>query len=204
MKSLNKNHTVFIVGLLALLLQSCISMPHVYKKIDSYKQLKRNEVILVGSISLRPKLKQSEQKLTSDSIFLAGNYKDRKMNHFVMEFNDKKVVSNSKSIINSELDKLFFINIPKKMKYVVNGEIRLEFMPGYSTASMKLPAWLKLDIKPTDRAIYVGDLIYTRDDFNSITRVKLKDNYKRAVKRFKKKFGRNAKLRKSLFKTMKQ
>lgn len=192
-----------IVGVFSLNLQACISIPHIYEKIESSKQLKKNEVILVGSVRLIPKLKQSEQKLTEDSFFIAGSYKDRKLNHFVMQLNNQSKSSDTKFIINPELDKLFYINIPKKMKYIVDGEIHTEFMPGYSTAQIKLPTWFKINIKPTDRAVYIGELTYKRDDFNSITGVKLKDGYKYAVKKFKRKFGRNIKLRKSLIKKIK-
>lgn len=204
MKKISLMSKLFFIGMLTLYLQGCISMPHIYKKTDSAKQLKKNEIILVGSVSLIPKLKLTEQKLTKDSFFISGNYKDRKLNHFVMQLNNQSKSSDTKFIINPELDKLFYISIPKKMKYIVDGEIHTEFMPGYSTAQIKLPTWLKINIKPTDRAVYIGRLVYTRDDFNSITHVDLKDDYKYAVKRFKRKFGRNIKLRKSLIKRIKQ
>lgn len=204
MKNIRVISKCFVMGLLVLHLQACISMPHMYEKIESSKQLKNNEIILVGSVSLIPKLKLSEQKLTKDSFFTAGSYKDRKLNHFVMQLNHQSKSSDNKFIINPELDKLFFINIPKKMKYIVDGEIHTEFMPGYSTAQIKLPTWLKINIKPTDRAVYIGRLVYTRDDFNSITAIALKDDYKSAVKKFRRKFGRNIKLRKSLIKRIKK
>lgn len=204
MKNIRLIGKLFFMGMLALYLQGCISMPHIYKKIDSSKYLKKNEIILVGSVSLVPKLKLSEQKITEDSFFIPGSYKDRKLNHFVMQLNHNSKSSDSKSVINPQLDKLFYIKIPKKMKYIVDGEIHTEFMPGYSTAQIKLPTGFIINIRPTDRAVYIGKLIYTRDDFNSIKAIELKDKYKYAVKRFKRKFGSKIKLRKSLIKRIKQ
>jgi hypothetical protein len=63
---------------------------------------------------------------------------------------------------------------------------------------MHLPAGFKFNIKPGDKAVYIGKLTYERDDFNSITKVRLDDNYKAAAREFHKKFGSSYKLSKSL------
>ncbi|NIQ08977.1 MAG: hypothetical protein GWO08_03185, partial [Gammaproteobacteria bacterium] len=60
------------------------------------------------------------------------------------------------------------------------------------------PTWFKIDINQGEKAVYIGKIIYKRDDFNSITSLKLVDDYKNAARQFKKKFGNKYKLKKSL------
>ncbi len=61
---------------------------------------------------------------------------------------------------------------------------------------------LKLILNPQIKR-YIEDIKYKRDDFNSITGVELKDNYRKAQKHFRKKFGKKYKLKKSLIVKMK-
>ena len=75
---------------------------------------------------------------------------------------------------------------------------RSEFSRYGNTGEILLPTGFKVNIKPSDKAVYIGDIKYTRDDFNSITKVRLKNNYRKALKQFRKKFGKKVKLRKSL------
>ena len=73
----------------------------------------------------------------------------------------------------------------------------------FGSEKIILPTGFKINIKSSDKAVYIGKIRYIRDDFNSITRVELKDNYKKARRLFRKKFGKKYKLRKSLIKKIK-
>lgn len=180
------------------MLQSCSIGGQLLKEADSLNSMTQDEVIIVGSIELRPKLVTDEQKLDPDGVWDVFGYGDMNKNRCMIQFNSKPVADDYKSLINPELDKVFFFKVPRNMKYMVEASVLTEFSRYGNTGRIWLPMWFKIDIKPTDKAIYIGNIKYTRDDFNSITNIKLEDNYKNAEKIFRKKFGRKYKLRKSL------
>jgi len=88
------------------------------------------------------------------------------------------------------------------MKYIVDGQITTVFSR-YGSEEIILPAGFKINIKAKYKAVYTGKIRYIRDDFNSITRVEFKDDYKKSLKEFRKKFGKKYKLRKSLISKIK-
>ena len=110
----------------------------------------------------------------------------------MITFNSKPESSGYKYVINPELGKVFYFKVPRNLKYIVDGEILTTFSR-YGSEKIILPTGFKINIKSTDKAVYIGDIRY-----NSITRVELKDNYRKARKLFRKKFGKKYKLRKSL------
>ncbi len=60
---------------------------------------------------------------------------------------------------------------------------------------MQLPGGLQYALKPDDRAVYIGTLRYYRDDYNTITKVEIVNDYARAKRAFYAKFGTSFKLR---------
>lgn len=192
-------HTAFIAAIV-LLLQACSMGGELLKEADSFKNTTKDEVIIVGTIELTPKLAKDEQALDPAGVIDLFGYGNMNKNRSMIQFNAKPEASNYKSMINPELGKTFFFKIPRDMKYMVEGSILTEFSRYGNTGKIHLPTWFKINIKPGDKAIYIGKIQYTRDDFNSITNIELKDEYKKANKLFKKKFGKKYKLRKSLIK----
>lgn len=184
----------------ALILQSCSIGGKLLKEVDSFKSVEKNEVIIVGTIELIPKLSKDEQELNPSGIWDVMGYGNMNKNRSMIQFNSKPVASGYKSMINPELGKIFFFKVPRDMKYIVEGSILTEFSRYGNTGTISLPVGFKIDIKPTDKAVYIGKIRYTRDDFNSITKIELKDGYRQALRQFRKKFGKKYKLRKSLVK----
>jgi len=60
------------------------------------------------------------------------------------------------------------------------------------------PAGFKVDVRPADRAVYIGTLRYRRNEFFQFTKRDVVDDYERANAEFRKKFGSRYALRKSL------
>ena len=180
------------------MLQSCGIGGQLLKEADSLKSMSRDEVIIVGTIELRPKLVSDEQKLDPDGVWDVLGYGEMNKNRCMIQFNSKPVADSYKSMINPELDKTFFFKVPRNMKYMVEGSVLTEFSRYGNTGRIWLPVWFKVDIKATDKAVYIGKIKYTRDDFNSIINIELEDDYRNAEKIFSKKFGKKYKLRKSL------
>jgi len=182
----------------SLMLQACSVGGELLKEADSFRGMAQDEVIIVGSIELRPKLSKDEQKLSPDGVWDVLGYGDMNKNRCMIQFNSSPVADDYKLLINPELNKTFFFRVPRDKKYIVEGSILTEFSRYGNTGRIWLPMHFKVDIKPNDKAVYIGKIIYTRDDFNSITDIKLKDDYKKANRLFRKKFGKKYKLRKSL------
>lgn len=186
--------------LTSLILQGCGIGGQLLKEADSLNNIPQDEVLIVGTIELRPKLVNDEQKLDPDGVWDAFGYGDMNKNRCMIQFNSSPVVDDYKSLINPELNKVFFFRVPRDMKYMVEGSILTEFSRYGSGGKIRLPMWFKIDIKATDKAVYIGKIIYKRDDFNSITNVELKDDYRNAEKIFRKRFGKKYKLKKSFIK----
>ena len=185
-----------------LLLQSCSMGGKFLTEAGSLNTLKKDEVVIVGTINITPKLDKDEQELDPKGVWDVMGFGNKNKNRSMITFNSKPVSSGYKYVINPELGKVFFFKVPKNLKYIVDGEI-LTVFSRYGSEKILLPTGFKINIKSSDKAVYIGDIIYKRDDFNSITSVKFKDNYKKARRLFRKKFGKKYKLRKSLVKEIK-
>lgn len=200
LKYLTKFLSLSLLVTTTLILQSCGIGGQLLKEADSFNNTTKDEVIIVGTIELTPKLTADEQKLDPSGIIDLFGYGNMNRNRCMIQFNSRPEADKYKSMINPELGKTFAFKVPKNMKYIVEGSILTEFSRHGNTGEILLPTWFKIDIKPTDKAVYIGKIKYTRDDFNSVTNVELKDDYKNAEKYFRKRFGKKYKLRKSLIK----
>ena len=181
-----------------LLLQACSIGGQLLKEAGSHEALGKDEVIVVGKIEITPKLQKDEQQLDAPGVIDLFGYGDMHENRSMIQFNSQPQVSDYKHMINPQLDKTFFFKIPRNMQYMVEGYVLTEFTRHGNTGQMWLPVGFRIDIKRGDRAVYIGTLRYTRDDFNSITQVELIDDYRKAAGEFRKKFGKKYSLRKSL------
>lgn len=187
---------------LTVLVQGCSVGGKFLPEVGSLNTVKKDEVIIVGTIDLKPKLAKDEQELDAKGVWDVMGYGSKNKNRSMITFNSKPVSAGYKFVINPELGKVFFFKVPRNLKYIVDGEILTAFSR-YGSEKIILPTGFKIDIKSSDKAVYIGDIRYKRDDFNSITRVELKDNYKKANNLFRKKFGKKYKLRKSLVRRIK-
>lgn len=183
----------------ALLLQSCGIGGKVFKEADSSRSISKDEVIIVGTIELSPKLIADEQKFDVPGMIDLFGYADMNRNRGMLQFNLKPEKDSYKLMANPKLGEVFTFVIPKNIKYIVDGYILAE-VSKFGEGKILLPTGFKIDIKANDKAVYIGKIKYIRDDFNSITSVKLEDDYRNANKGFRKKFGNKYKLRKSLVK----
>jgi len=181
-----------------LLLQACTMGGQVLKEANSFKAVGKDEVVVVGTVEITPKLAKDEQSLDPSGVIFIGNIDDVYRNRAMIQFNNQAEESDYKTVITPELGKTFFFKIPRDMKYIVDGSVVMELSPHGASGKIVLPTWLKIDIKPGDKAVYIGKITYRRDDFNSVTAVKLTDDYSAANRAFKKRFGSKYKLRKSL------
>lgn len=174
------------------------------KDATSMSQINRQQVLVVGKIELIPGLQKNEQRLNKKA---AKFFKDKA---FVV-YGDKKIdmrdlsvdANRASSIIT--LGKTFFLPIDHDK----NGNIYFSgllivtdndfFPPGniggavwISTAAradhILLPVGIKFKTKKSMDAVYIGTMQIYRDDFNGISKIRIKDEYRKAAAVVRKKF----------------
>ena len=98
------------------------------------------------------------------------------------------------------------MRIPKRDRFVAHAMVFLKHRvrvtgpksADVDTAELWLPLRLEFDIRPGDRALYVGTWRAQRDEFNEVSSVQVLDHYVAALAEMRKRFGSDAVLRKAL------
>lgn len=165
--------------------------------VTSSKDLRDNQILLVGKIELVPPLRDKEQILSSQNM--TDDLKDKALVLFDDEKYDMSDIPSrsSRAASTVRLGETFFIPVERDGNgivfysggIIVINDIELtgnKLFGLYGIASaikadhFKLPGKLKFSTKKSDRAIYIGTIRYYRDDFNSIYKVELIDQYNQA------------------------
>lgn len=100
-----------------------------------------------------------------------------------------------RNYIAAPLGKTFYVTFESKPFYylrgviVMGGGVLLKPIESDS-GDIVLPAGVKIDVHPGDKAVYIGTIRYERDDFFSITKVSIRDDYEHENAAFIKKFGK--------------
>jgi hypothetical protein len=178
-----------------------------YTEPQGAKDLESDSVILVGRIELVPPLKANEQDLkmgTFDPMDAKGALTGRA----VLYLSDDSKAAGEKTMeaMNPLLEKTFFVKIPKDRRYMVYGSVLMyhrvtavnQRQAVVDSNELMIPAPVQFDIKPGDRAIYVGTWRLHRDEFNEVNKAQIIDQYASASAEFQKKFGTRLTLRKAL------
>ena len=203
-KSINFRCLPLLVS--ALLLTGCGTL---YKDANSLSELTPDTVILVGKIEMLPKVEVKEEDIQLGT-FDPFNVRDIYRNRAILHLSDKATATEpTNEAFNPRLDETYFFRVPKDKRYLVYGSVftyyKVAVINKYQTEShtneIVIPAPIELDIKPTDKAIYVGTWRYHRDEFNEVNKAEIIDQYTTALAEFRKKFGADATLRKSLAKS---
>ncbi len=174
------------------------------KDITSMSQVSRQQVLVVGKIELIPGLQKNEQllnkktaKFFKDKAFVL--YGDKKFN-----MNDLSIDANRTSSLIS-LNKTFFLPVDRDKNgnvyfsgaLIVTGN---DFFPRgniggavYISLAARaqhilLPVGIKFKTRKSMEAVYIGTMQLYRDDFNGITKIRFKNEYKKAAALVRKKF----------------
>ncbi len=166
----------------------------VSERLDSFSQVGADEVVVVGKIEIVPPIKPEEQTYKAlDPL----NAKRHFMGRAVMFMSDQPEYQEyTGDALNPPLEQTYFLKVPKAKRYMVKGSVTMAFalrtvsrrQAVTEQTELKFPAPLALDIRPGDRALYVGTLRLHRDEFHEVTRAEVRDDYARAVADYRKKF----------------
>lgn len=194
-----------LAALVPILLLAGCAIPTLHKEAAGFDGA-GDTVVVVGRIELVPPLKPGEQDLkmgTIDPLDMKSAYTGRAILWLAPT---PKRQERTADAFNPPLEQTYFFRIPRATRYVVHGSVltyhRVTVVSRrsveQSTNEIVIPGPIEFDIKPSDRAMYVGTLRLHRDEFNEVTKAELIDDYARALADFRKKFGADAALRKAL------
>jgi hypothetical protein len=190
----------------ALLAGGC-AQPTVSEGVGSLGEVPGDSVLLVGRIEIVPRIKPEEQtfKVGWDAFNAGRHYIGRAL---LFTAEEPKYRDYTDHVLNPPLEETFFVRVPRKHRYMVKGSVTMSFQARavsrrqVATEQVELlfPVPVELDIRPGDRAIYLGTLRLHRDEFHEVTKAQILDHYASAAAEFKGKFGAGTTLRKALLK----
>lgn len=187
------------LAIFALLLATACGT--IYKPAQSLAEVNSSTVMLVGKIQLRPKLEKADQDIEG-TIFYDADDLIRNKAIFSLSGEYSESQSRTMEAFTPELEKTYFIVIPKSQRHIVRSSVWMEFdSSGGTPIELMLPAPIELDIRSSDQAIYLGTWRFHRDEFNGLNKAQMIDEYKSAKRELQKKFGKSIKLRKAMPKT---
>jgi hypothetical protein len=178
-----------------------------YKAVESAKTVRKADTLIVGRIVIEPPLLEGEQDLSkfAGDIGRASarqlvRYKDKAF--IVLDEKTKNSLKNEKDVFKREtlvpLSRTFFIKTAKRksLHALASGIV----MCGSENVRERayLPANYKVPIGKNDKAVYIGTIVYYRDEFMRVKEVRVKDEYKSALKDLKKTFGKDFKMKKAI------
>jgi hypothetical protein len=200
-----------LAALLVILLAAGCAIPTLHKEAAGVDGA-GDTVVVVGRIELVPPLRPGEQDLkmgTFDPLDTKSQLQGRAI---LWLASTAKREERTGDAINPPLEQTYSFRIPRTTRYVVHGSVLMYHRVtsvsrrSIETASNELliPGPIEFDIKPADRAIYVGTLRLHRDEFNEVTRAEIIDEYAQALAEFRKKFGAGAALRRAIARPVRQ
>ena len=195
------HRTLSLCGLLVLLagLAACAKP---MAMVANLSQLKGTDVVVVGRLELVPPLQKEEQQL-----MLVGSGDRENQYHFLI---GRKLVPIASPPLETKYDEIlvekfgttFYVKNPARPMYFLTTFIYMQM----STRVVEfawLPGGIVVNIRPGDKAVYMGTLRYHRNEFFDITKVQIVDDYAREKKAFQAKFGTRYPLVKRLAKPAK-
>lgn len=172
--------------LATLLLSGCAGSP--LQTVDAPADVGADEVVLVGKIELVPPLLKSELPLYGGATTATLVLDDRPR-----RFDGRLSASDLSGRLESPLGSVFMLRRQRapffiRVGYFLNMEHKRAYLPG----------GFEVQVRPDDRAVYIGTIRYRRDEFLNILSVSVEDEHKATEARFKEKFGARRSLRKVL------
>jgi hypothetical protein len=167
-------HRFYLGGLFfsGVLITACAGSP--LPPADSISSIKPSETIVVGKIVLSPPLQDGEQSMKTvsalrSSILINPNARKYR-NKIILLTDDEKRQIGEPSLkdyrgrIEAGLGETFYVTAQNKPLYILGAEIFMS-VENYGLNKARLPGIYKIDIRPNDKAVYIGSIIYHRDEF---------------------------------------
>jgi hypothetical protein len=189
------------VVVLALALAGCVA---VSEDLTSLGDVSADDVVLVGKIEIVPRVKPQEQSFKAADPFNTRRYYIGRAILFMSD--EPEYQDRTDTALNPELEHTYFLRVAKAKRYMVKGSVTMAFalrsvsrrQAVAEQTELMLPSPVEFDIRPGDRAIYVGTLRVHRDEFHEVTKAEVRDEYAKALAEYKARFPGAPPLRKAL------
>lgn len=180
----------------SLFLAAMAGCVHTRPAVDSVSEVGTQEVMVVGRIDLIPPLTDADQNLHGIG---SGRYKNKVYVITDDKWRDKDgEIASGDELFETLLGETFYIKGSNKPFYFLTGLLYTDVRSDGSREYVNLPGGVKIDIHPGDKAVYIGDIRFTRNEYFDITHAQIIDDYDRANAAFKKKYGVKYNMRKAL------
>ncbi len=138
-------------------------------------------------MELVPPLRPGEQH-----IKLSGPYNDENQYFFMVAKKPTKLASNPietkyDDIVMAKFGETFYVSNPHRPVYLVAAFLYTSLTRTRIERTW-LPGGLKVDIRPGDRAVYIGTLRYHRNEFFDLEKAEIVDDFEREREAFAQKF----------------
>lgn len=195
-----------LIAAMSLAAAGCVT---VSEGVGGWGEIGADAVLLVGKIEIVPRVRPEEQ------TFRAGvdvfNTRRHHIGRAILFMSDQpRYQERTGDALNPPLEATYFLTVPRSRRFMVKGSVTMELAARAVTArqsvmdhtELLLPGPIEFDIRPADRAIYVGTLRLYRDEFHEVTRAEVLDHFGAAHADFTRKFGPGRPLRKALLRPL--
>lgn len=175
--------------------------------VGGWGEIGADSVMLVGKIEIVPRVKAEEQTYRAGvDVF---NVKRHHIGRAILFVSDEpRYQERTGDALNPPLEETYFLKVPRSRRFMVKGSVTMALVARAVTSRQSVldhtellfPGPIEFDIRPGDRAIYVGTLRLHRDEFHEVTRAEVHDHFSAAYAEFTRKFGAGLPLRKALLK----
>lgn len=189
---------IAVAALACVVVSACV--PPARTSIEDAAELRNDQVVIVGRVELVPPLDTQEQQFSRHGMIGGEKLRNKLLlltHDTWRRLRDDREIADYKGRIEATLGKNFFVQSDNKPFYILLGELWVTLGED-RLDKVYLPGGLKVDVRPGDKAVYIGTLRYYRNEYFHVTSNKVVDDYERANTDFRKKFGAGAPLRKSL------
>ncbi len=175
-----------LLAFVILLLFNCVSS----KEFDGNLNNIGSDIIIVGSFELEPPMAGDEQYFGSTTVNAEAMINDI---YFVI---DREAcngcvanLSNAGKYANIELGETFFVRQQNGERFFISGLFMYKEQKVTHMEYLNFPGPFEFRIPTGARAVYVGNIIFHRDIYNTITKIEITDEYDKALTAMEKKFG---------------
>lgn len=155
-------------------------------------------VIVVGKLVLDPPIAESEQN-TQWNVIGEGALRRRvwmATGPKAVPINpDAQKMSDWQNHLRAEWGRTFMVTAPSRRTWLRGAKAQLDASIG---SEIWFPGGYWFEAPEGAQAIYIGTLYYKRGDFYSIESVEVRDEYREALREYRKRFGERATLTKAL------
>ncbi|WP_051563797.1 hypothetical protein [Enterovibrio calviensis] len=188
--------------LLVVAAGGCSSSNSTTDTLMDFSQIKDDEVVLVGRISVLPAVIGASLKKETDTfmpfdgervlVWVDANVSD--------SLNKARELSTSDSQLGllADWNVPFYIAIPKQTHVLTGLERALREEGDLRYVTLALPEWFTVLVRVDDQTVYIGNLRVYVDEFDEVVAVEVVDESEHARQRVSQRFGEHVRFRVSL------